>query len=235
MSARVNLLSTKRIEPLLVGRAAVHGIRIITREFIRVEHKSNETLAGLVRRSADASCFVFTSINAVEALHKLVNTFNISLPRGMRVFATEGRTASRVRNAFPQFAIAGTAVKASDLAQKIIHAREADPVWFCGNLRRQELKKALDEKNISITEIEVYQTEPTPIVINEKFDGLIFFSPSAVSSFLEKNRIFNSMICFAVGETTAEALKGITQNIKIAPAASQEKMVELIIEHYKVK
>lgn len=235
MSARVNLLSTKRIEPLLVGQAAVRGIRIIIREFIRVEHKANEILAEKVKKSTDASSYVFTSINAVEALHKIVNTYNIALPRGMRVFATEGRTASRVRNAFPQFAIAGTAVKAGDLAQMIINARETDPVWFCGNLRRHELKKALEEKNISITEIEVYHTAPTPMQINEKFDGLVFFSPSAVSSFLENNRISNSMMCFAVGETTAEALKGITQNIKISTAASQEKMVELIIEHYKGK
>jgi len=40
----------------------------------------------------------------------------------------------------------------------------------------------------------------------KRFDGILFFSPSAVESYLKSNTIKDEM-CFCIGETTAEALE----------------------------
>lgn len=221
---------------MLLGKAAVHGIRIKVIEFIRIEWMPTKENAEAVRKIGPGSTIIFTSSNAVEALYKLVNLHNITIHADQNIYATEGRTATRVKQFFPHFRILGTAQKASELAEKIIADEVWDPYFFCGNLRRQELPQLLRENNINITELQVYRTEPTPVAIHEKYDGVVFFSPSAVSSFFEKNELRNSVVCFTIGDTTAEALKEYAGNkIIIAKAPKQEMVVDAIIEYYKKK
>ena len=234
--AKVNILCTKRIESLLAGKAAVQGIRIKVIEFIRIHLLLNQENADAIRKAEPGAAYVFTSSNAVEALYKLVNTYHLTLNWNAKVYAMEGRTASRVKQFFPNFHIAATAAKASDLAVKIIEKEEKKVTFFCGNLRRQELPLLLKEKKVQLNEIQVYQTEPTPVKIDEKFDGIIFFSPSAVSSFFEVNKLQPGVTCFAVGETSANSVREYTDNkIIIADQPKQELVIDMIIDHYKRK
>ena len=229
-------MSTKRIEPLLLGKAAVHGIRIKVVEFIRVEWMPTKENVEAIQKMDPGSTLVFTSINAVEALYKMVNQFSITVSKDHMIYATEGRTATRARQLFPSLRIVGTAQKASALAEKIVEDKVKDPIFLCGNLRRQELPQVLREQKIKFTELQVYRTELTPVAISEKFDGIVFFSPSAVSSYFEKNDIKKGMTCFTIGDTTAEALREHTNNkIIVAKQPRQELVIDEIIGFYKGK
>jgi uroporphyrinogen-III synthase len=64
------------------------------------------------------------------------------------------------------------------------------------------------------------------------FSCILFFSPSAVESYLKDNTI-KKETCFCIGETTAEALHKITKNIIIAEQPSIEDVIEDVIEEYK--
>ena len=236
LMARVNILCTKRIKPLLAGKAAVQGIRIKVVEFIRIHLLISEETAEAFKKTGPEAVYVFTSANSVDALYKLVNTYQLNINKQAIIYATEGRTAAMVKQLFPQFQIAGTAPTASELAGKIIGNKEKKLTFFCGNIRRQELPAKLKEKGIGLNEIQVYRTELTPVKVDEKFDGVLFFSPSAVSSFFEKNKLSAGVTCFAVGETTAEALREYTNNkIIVARQPLQEQVIDLIIDHYKRK
>lgn len=125
---------------------------------------------------------------------------------------------------------------ASELAEIItlIYNKESY-TFLSGNLRRETLPEALKKEGIKFNEIEVYQTELAPFKISdlEKFDGILFFSPSAVESYLTNNKIKNE-ICFCIGNTTATALEtNKIKNIVIAETPTIEEVIEEVIEYYK--
>ena len=125
---------------------------------------------------------------------------------------------------------------ASELAEIItlIYNKESY-TFLSGNLRMETLPKALKSAGITFNEIEVYQTTLAPFKISdqEKFDGILFFSPSAVESYLTNNKIKNE-ICFCIGTTTAKALElNKVKNIVIAEMPTIEEVVLSVIAHYK--
>lgn len=122
---------------------------------------------------------------------------------------------------------------ASDLAEIItlIYSKESY-TFFSGNLRKETLPKALKEAKVNFNEIQVYETTLTPQKIKTPVDGILFFSPSAIESYLKDNKIKNE-ICFCIGETTAEALDKTTRNIIVADQPSVENVIEDVIEEYK--
>ena len=65
-----------------------------------------------------------------------------------------------------------------------------------------------------------------------RFDGILFFSPSAVESYLKQNTIKNE-ICFCIGKTTAETLeKKHKKNIVIAEQPTIDDVIAAVIEYY---
>jgi len=124
---------------------------------------------------------------------------------------------------------------ASELAEIItlIYNKE-NFTFFSGNLRKETLPKALKAAKIDFNEIEVYQTKLAPFKISkeEKFNGILFFSPSGAESFLTNNKIKDE-ICFCIGETTAETLKNNKiKNIVIAESPTIDDVITSLIEYY---
>src|SRR5690606_31501598 len=92
----------------------------------------------------------------------------------------------------------------------------------------------MNEVNIVFDEYLVYQNEESSVKIEAKTDGLLFFSPSGVKSYLKQNSITTQM-CFCIGTTTADALKDITKNVVIANQQSIEELIKLICLTFKVQ
>ena len=122
---------------------------------------------------------------------------------------------------------------ASDLAEIItlIYSNESF-TFFSGNLRKETLPKALKAAKVNFNEIQVYETTLTPQKIKIPVDGILFFSPSGVESYLKENKIKNE-ICFCIGETTASSLEKITRNIIVADQPSVENVIEECINEFK--
>lgn len=53
----------------------------------------------------------------------------------------------------------------------------------------------------------MYETEETPVKLEKQYDGILFFSPSAVQAFYKQNQPAKKTVLFAIGKTTAEALR----------------------------
>ncbi|MGA9638858.1 uroporphyrinogen-III synthase [Flavobacterium sp.] len=125
---------------------------------------------------------------------------------------------------------------ASELAEIItlIYNKESY-TFLSGNLRRETLPKALKDAGITFNEIEVYETKLAPFKISdqENFDGIMFFSPSAVESYLSNNKI-KKEVCFCIGTTTASALEGKKiKNIVIPEIPTIEEVIVEVLQHYK--
>ncbi|RTZ02215.1 uroporphyrinogen-III synthase [Flavobacterium sp. RSP49] len=124
---------------------------------------------------------------------------------------------------------------ASELAEIItlIYNKESY-TFLSGNLRKETLPEALKSAGITFNEIEVYQTTLAPFKVSdqENFDGILFFSPSAVESYLTNNKIKNE-VCFCVGTTTAAALETKkVKNIVIPETPTIEAVILEVIEYY---
>lgn len=106
--------------------------------------------------------------------------------------------------------------------------------FFCGNLRRNTLPDFFTKNSIQFDEIQTYKNTFTSKKINEKFDTILFYSPSGVISFLEQNTISDE-ICFCIGTTTSQTLESYTKNIILSEKPTTSSLLEKIIQYYQKK
>jgi uroporphyrinogen-III synthase len=215
---QIYLLSTGALPDKLVTAASKTGMILdvlpfIDIEFVEVENKIPETA-------------VFTSVNAVIAVRRWLTT---PLP-DLRIYCIGGATHRAVVEAFGEQAVVGKAGSAGELA-KLIHAREKGDkkniVFFCGDQRREELP------SIGVTGKTVYRTILTPHRLERTYDGIAFFSPSAVQSFFSVNVISAEIPLFAIGSTTTAAIHAACRNpVFICKEPDKQMLVELMIDHF---
>jgi uroporphyrinogen-III synthase len=175
---------------------------------------------------------IFTSQNSVLSLiENLESSETLSLLQQKNVFCVGMKTKALLEeNGFKVIAYTGYA---SDLAEIItlIYNKEKF-TFFSGNLRRDTLPDTLQKAKVVFNEIQVYETLLTPQKVSGTFDGILFFSPSGVESFLKKNKI-TKQTCFCIGSTTAEALQNSTNNIVFANQPTVENVIMECIHFYK--
>jgi uroporphyrinogen-III synthase len=221
MSNPINILSTKILSQIQKEEFQKSNFNVIEDDFIETKIKSFEL-------SKVNNNLIFTSQNAVQSIlqHPKCNEL-----KSKDVFSVGMKTKDLLtENGFNVVAYTGYA---ADLAEiiSLIYSNETF-TFFSGNLRRDVLPNTLKENGITFNEIEVYETKITSKKITKKLDGILFFSPSAVESYLKLNTIKDET-CFCIGETTAEALENKkVKNIIIADKPSVEKVIEEVITEF---
>jgi uroporphyrinogen-III synthase len=222
MTKQINIVSTKKLLPNQKQLLLDANIQLIEEDFIKTTFLS-PPLVGL------GEALIFTSQNAVESILQHPKCEDL---KSKNVFSVGMKTKDLLtQNGFNVIAYTGYA---SDLAEiiSLIYNKESY-TFFCGNLRRAILPDTLKENGITFNEIEVYETNITSKKIKSKLDGILFFSPSGVESYLKLNTIKDEM-CFCIGETTAESLENKKiKNIIIADKPSVENVISDVLEYYK--
>ncbi|MDQ6843472.1 MAG: uroporphyrinogen-III synthase [Bacteroidota bacterium] len=227
---KVTILSTRPVGKELINEAARHNILIDEISFISTERIADKEMEEKIKQLALQNITaVFTSMNAVEAVAKFINSTTM-----WTIFCIGNTTKKLVENSFGSANIAGTANNADQLAEKIIEQTTIKKVYFfCGDKRREELPEKLKSNNVEIEELLVYRTIETPQVISKKYDGVLFFSPSAVQSFFSKNTISWNAQVFAIGATTAEAIKPFAQlPVIIAETPGKENLLRQVVDYF---
>lgn len=235
--AKHKVLSTKRLEPSLVKEAEKSGIEIIEQEFISVKPTSNNKLHEEVLELALSGVryAAFTSANAAIMLDKQMHVGDTFYVLELETFCLSGRTKEAVLQAgCLKPIIVGEARNGEELAKRIIQQEVKEIIFFCGNKRRDELPTMLKKAGIKVHEVVVYETVETPKVSTSEFDGIFFFSPSAVQSFFSANQLKENAVCFAIGQTTADSIKQATQNeLLISKEPTQEALLDEVITYFQ--
>ena len=100
-----------------------------------------------------------------------------------------------------------------------------------GNLALDVLDKTLPLQNISYKKVTVYKTNLLYPKISEKYDAIVFFSPSGVRSFAKFNSLENLKL-FSIGQTTEKELRKFTQNkIFTSKESNLEDLIKIIMSH----
>ena len=92
----------------------------------------------------------------------------------------------------------------------------------------------MTKAGITIQAVEVYHKAFSPAEI-PAFQGILFFSPSQITSFLSKNHLESQIPAFCIGATTATFLKNQGhKNIHIATAPSPTAVLEKVYQYFNL-
>jgi uroporphyrinogen-III synthase len=236
--AKYKVLSTKKLDHSLVEKASENGIDITEHEAIHIKPiLTVEQLKELnvLFEGSESRHIIFTSNNAVEILADQLKLAGLA-PINWKIFCIEGRTCETVISLFPHIRILATAAYGKLLANKILEHEVNEVYFFSGNIRRDELPEILKKAGIRFNETVVYETILNPVKLEEEYDAVLFFSPSAVESFFVKNEMKPETICFSIGETTSNCIRNYTRNnIIISQVPTQQKMIEEVLKHFCVE
>ena len=228
---KITILSTRPLAASLIEDAAAQGIAIDVQSFIETEAiQSVEVQQEIEQALLQSATVVFTSMNAVEAVAEYIDEEKPD----WTIYCMGQTTQQLVKKYFGEESIAGTGDNATDLADLVAEESYSDEVtFFCGDQRRDELPDILRNNDMEVTEITVYHTIATPHAISKNYNGILFFSPSAVDSFFSVNKITKPSMLFAIGSTTAAAIKKHTDaGIITADKPGKESLVEKAINYF---
>jgi uroporphyrinogen-III synthase len=223
------ILSTRPLHSALVLEAAARGFEVNCLSFIETEAVQDPALAHHVQSLADSPhAVVFTSMNAVEAVAALVNK------KPDWVVYCIGKTTRMLVEELLQLPVKGTGDDAAALAEAIISADEKELLFFCGNIRRDTLPVKLREAGINLEETIVYHTLATPHRVGKDYKSILFYSPSAVESYFSANKAAPEAVLFAIGPTTADAIRArFSGTIITAEQAGKEELLRTAIRYFE--
>jgi uroporphyrinogen-III synthase len=214
------ILSTKKLLQNQKMHLLHAGFSVLEADFISIGHVSF-SIEGI------GDNLIFTSSNAVRAVASHPDVQEI---RRKPCFCVGEKTAALLDES--GFTVVETADSASALATIIETGYKTETFTFCcGNLRMETLPTDLKIAGVGFNEIEVYETTLNPVEIKPEVDGILFFSPSGVQSFLAKNDI-GEEVCFCIGETTAAAIPGNARHVVIAGKPSVDNVIVRCVKYF---
>lgn len=234
---KYKVLSTKKLEPSLIEQVKQNDVDIIEQEFISVKQIFIEGKQKQIIEFAKSGIqhIVFTSSNAVTAFEKYLEADHTSDLVNWKIFCLSGKTKETIHNSSHLGNdVIGEAENASSLSEKIIEQKIDEIIFPCGDKRKDELPSLLQQAGIKVHEVIVYKTIETPVVAAGDIDAILFFSPSAVQSFFSVNQIKKNVVCFAIGQTTADNITDVTDNkIIVSEFPSQEMMIASVNSYFQ--
>ena len=228
---RIQILSTRPIDPSQIKIAKDLGIDIDCVSFIETTPINDKGVSKKIKELLlTESIVVFTSMNAVDAVASHITK---SKP-DWKVYCIGITTNKLVKHYFGEGVVIGTATNAAELAGLIVEDRMTNKLcFFCGDQRREELPNILRNNGIRVNEVEVYQTKEVRHKLDKTYDGILFFSPSAVSSFFKSNQLVASTVLFSIGTTTAAELASQSLNkIVVSELPGKDKLVKKMIDYF---
>jgi hydroxymethylbilane synthase len=169
---------------------------------------------------------IITSKNAVEAL--VTNTPANEL-QFENIYCVGRRTKRLIEKKIgPVKHVAKNAKELANYLVEFIDGTEA--TYFCSNLRLDDLPSILKENLIQVNEVEAYKTKFNSKKVSDVIEGVMFYSPSTVQSFVQQNKA--NSIAFCIGESTAKEAKKHFKDVRIAKVPTVESVIELVNEHY---
>jgi len=227
---KVQLLSTRPLNNTLIDEASENNVIIDTISFIKTEKFINaETGKRITHLLQQDINVIFTSMNAVDSVKSYVSTAPF-----LKIYCIGNTTKKLVKQIFGEEKIASFANNGEQLLKLILQNNLIKKVvFFCGDKRRNEIPDTLKKNGIIVDEIIVYKTIETPEIIKKEYDGILFYSPSAVESFFKKNTISDRTQLFAIGTTTGNAIEQFSrQPVISSEIPDKENLVHLAISYF---
>jgi len=169
---------------------------------------------------------IITSKNAVESLITNIPAEELQFKN---IYCVGRRTKRLIEQKIGK--VTHSEPNAKKLAEYLIEYIEGTEVtYFCSDLHLDDLPNILTKNHITVNEIEAYSTRLASIKIDEKVEGVMFYSPSTIKSYLLENN--GDKIAFCIGETTATEASKHFKDVRVAKVPTVESVIELVNLNY---
>lgn len=226
MSRSLHIVATRKLTSDKVAELQTTGWKFTDHDFIS---KVIDVPTDLHAKSINKHV-VITSITGVKAFLKITTQLQLDYSSYSVYCISRGTNEYALASGLN---IEATAPTASALADEILKDEKIKEVTHvCSNLRRDELSEKLNKAGVALQDVIAYRTGFTPVAISHPYDAIVFFSPSAVDSFLSLN-LLQQVSCFCIGQTTADYAKQKGYKHTYIPyAPSEEILLQTIVSHY---
>jgi hydroxymethylbilane synthase len=169
---------------------------------------------------------IITSKNAVEAL---VQNFDASKLQFENIYCVGRRTKKLIEQKIGP--VKKSARNSKLLAEHLVEYIEGtEATYFCSDIRLDALPKILEENHIQVTEVHAYKTILDAEKLQDGIEGVMFYSPSTVQSYITANKAKG--IAYCIGETTAKEAKKHFEDVRIAKVPTVESVIDLVNLQY---
>ena len=178
--------------------------------------------------------YVLTSQNAVRGFLRAFDDLPLPEKRkealSKNSFCVGAKTSALLRE--NGLNVAKTAKNSKELGDFIAKYHKNESFLFiCGNRRREELPAILNKNSIQYNEIIAYHTIDNEQRLNEGFEGVLFYSPSGVQSYVSGNDLSNS-IAFCIGDSTAREAGRFSNEVIVSQEQSIESVLQSVVQNY---
>jgi len=215
------VLSTKILTPSQKELFLHSGLGLVEYDALKIEFLNVKIPLGHTN-------YIFTSKNTVQVFLKQTDGLDRSK---FHAFCVGDKTRSLLEE--NGVTVVESTQYASELGKIIVENYQQEAFLFlCGSKRRDDLPDIFKTNNVRHKEMMVYRTHLSPKVFDRSFDGILFYSPSGIQSYLLENKLGNSTL-FCIGNTTAAEAQKHSKNIIIANKPTVENVLVQAINHFR--
>ncbi len=219
----IQVYSTKFISKDQTSSLSSH-IGVAMSDFISIKY--NRVKPNVVKNPIKN--VIFTSQNAVEAMLYCFAATELDFTN---IYCVGRKTKRLIEKKIGK--VAHFEPSAEKLANYLTEkAKEESFTFFCGNKRREDLPEILSKNNMVVNEVECYKTQLTSKEIEEKYNGILFYSPSGIESYLIENKV-EDRIAFCIGETTASEARKHFKTVIVSKVATVNGVLNSVNDYYK--
>jgi uroporphyrinogen-III synthase len=208
------ILVTRRLTESQIQIAEQFGLDVVVEPAIEIEYRDDWFAVETILKTIEKPVFAFTSQNGVAAFERFKQS-GTKFPENTPLYAVGVKTAQALQEIGLKASTpdqqdgTGLAKKIADDFLNHPELKDAAILHFCGDKRRDEFRQFLNDSDIKVRDVVVYETILNAMELpNIQFDGILFYSPSAVHAFRNSGGFINPVQAelFAIGNTTAEEL-----------------------------
>jgi len=218
----INIFSTKNLS---IGQKSGLNQQIGTNmsDFITIRY--NRIKPAVIKQPLKH--VIFSSQNGVESI---LESFMASELNFEHIYCVGRRTKRLIEKKIGK--VTHVENSAGNLADYLVeHIKNEEITYFCGDKRRDELPGILSKNGIGLNEVIAYKTLLSPNKLAKKYDGILFFSPSGIESFLSKNSV-DQEVAFCIGGTTAKEAQKHFKTVIEAKLPSVESVLNSVNAYF---
>ncbi|MEZ4801654.1 MAG: hydroxymethylbilane synthase [Gelidibacter sp.] len=217
---KIQVFSTKSLTE--AQRQRFKNVKVDSTDFLKIS--LNRIPKYILKSKIDN--VIITSQNAVEAIVKIVTKEELQFKN---IYCVGRRTKRLIETKIGK--VKHSENNAQALADYLVEFIDGTQVThFCSDIRLDELSTTLEKNHISVSEVEAYKTILDTETIDSDVEGVMFFSPSSVESYMKSNMA--DKIAFCIGDTTATEARKHFEDVRTAKIPTMESVIDLVNEHY---
>ena len=218
---KIKILSTKILSENLKEIFDDNKFDLFEHDFIKIGSLNFEL------PNHDGS-WIFTSQNAVNAVFSISKSMDLIFNK---IYCVGENTKSVLSKKGQK--VVKNLKNSSKLANFISKHAKNEKFIFCrSDIKNGNFTDFFKKEKIDLKEIVVYDNQPNSIVLKDKFEAIMFYSPSGIKSFLKNNQLGSSH-CICIGETTASYAKNYSSNVLSCKTPSIKHVIDKTIKLFE--